>query len=448
MKKLLIATIIAGALAIPAAAADQPSTTRVSVSSSGIQGDRDTFASGISADGRYVLLSSQARNLVSGDTNDRWDVFVRDRANGATKRVSVSTGGAQAKPGSDPFGGSTAGGMSANGRYIVFQSDAPNLVPGDTNHVEDVFLHDQASGVTARISVSSAGRQANGPSSFATISADGRYVAFQSMASNLVKGDTNRMSDVFVRDLATGKTTRISVNSRGRQARCNLSYCESTEPALSAHGRYVAFESSATNLVPHDTNRLGDVFVRDRRTGKTTRVSLDSHGRQGGGDRTNNGSNAPAISANGRYVAFHSADSNLVPGDSNRVFDVFVHDRRTGRTSRVSVSSSGTQADQETLGALSISSDGHYVAFTSLASNLVAGDSNEITDVFLRDLRAGTTTLASIGQAGNQGDDASSASGVAFSANDRYLAFSSWAANLVSGDTNIVPDAFVRDFGS
>jgi Tol biopolymer transport system component len=144
---------------------------------------------------------------------------------------------------------------------------------------------------------------------------------------------------------------------------------------------------------------------------------------------------------------FHSNDSNLVRGDTNGVFDIFVHDRRTGRTTRVSVSTSGAQADQESLGAASISADGRYVAFTSLASNLVAGDANEITDVFLRDLATGQTTLASLGQSGNQGDDASSAYGVAFSANDRYLAFSSWAANLVAGDTNIVPDAFVRDFG-
>src|SRR5439155_24342423 len=152
-----------------------------------------------------------------------------------------------------------------------------------------------------------------------------------------------------------GKTTRISVNSRGRQARCNLGFCESTEPALSAHGRYVAFESSATNLVRRDTNRLADVFVRDRRTGRTTRVSVDSHGRQGGGDRTNNGSNAPAISANGRYVVFHSNDSNLVRGDTNGVFDICLHDRRTASTARVSVSSSGAQADPKSRGATSIS---------------------------------------------------------------------------------------------
>ncbi|HUK95100.1 MAG TPA: hypothetical protein VLU96_08615 [Gaiellaceae bacterium] len=443
----LLTSIAFGFLALSAAAAAPPSTTRASVSSGGLQGDRDSYAAGISANGRYVLINSQATNLVPRDTNDRWDVFVHDRSSGTTTRVSVSSSGAQAAPSSDPWGGSTAGGISASGRYVVFQSDAADLVRGDTNRVEDVFLHDQASGVTKRISVSSAGHQANGPSSFATISADGRYAAFMSLASNLVRGDTNKLSDVFVRDLATGKTTRVSVNSRGAQARCKASYCESTEPALSAHGRYVAFQSSATNLVPGDTNKLSDVFVRDRRTGRTERVSVSSSGKQGTGDRTLTGSNAPAISADGRYVAFHSADTNLVTGDTNRTFDIFLRDRRTHRTTRVSVSSGGRQANGENLGGLSISADGRYVAFTSLASNLVTGDENDITDVFVRDLRTGRTVLASLAQSGNQGADASSVSGVAFTADDRRLAFSSYASVLVPGDTNGVFDAFVRDFG-
>ena len=439
--------IVLGSLALSASAAGTPSTARVSVSSAGGQGDRDSYAAGISADGHYVLINSQARNLVPGDTNGRYDVFVHNRGTGTTTRVSVTTGGVQAKPSSNPWGGSIGDGLSANGRLILFESDAPNLVSGDTNRVADIFLHDQGSGVTERVSVSSKGRQANGPSGFGRISSDGRYVAFSSLASNLVPGDTNRLSDIFVRDLATGKTTRVSVTSRGGQARCGLPYCESTEPVLSAHGRYVAFESSATNLVPGDTNKLSDVFVHDRRTGKTTRVSVTGAGKQGGRDRTNNGSNAPEISADGRYVVFHSADSNLVAGDTNRTFDIFVHDRRTGKTSRISISSGGAQANGENLGGLTISADGRYVAFTSLASNLVAGDSNDITDVFIRDLRTGVTTLASLGETGNQGDDASAVGGstVAFTADDRYLAFSSWAANLVPGDTNIVPDAFVRD---
>jgi Tol biopolymer transport system component len=441
----LAATFVLGPLALSASAASPASTTRVSVSSAGAQGDRDSFAAGISADGRYVLFNSLARNLVSGDTNDRDDVFVADRNAGTVERVSVRSGGGQANPGSDPYGGSYAGGLSANGRYVVFNSDSPNLVPRDTNHTADVFVHDRARDVTTRVSVGARGRQANGPSGDPAISANGRYVAFSSLASNLVRGDTNGMSDVFVRDLRTGRTVRASLTSHGAQARCNQSGCESTEPALSANGRFVAFESSATNLVPRDTNRTADVFVRDLRRGRTERVDVSSSGRQSANDRTNNGSNAPVISASGRFVAFHSYAPNLVRGDTNRLPDIFVHDRRTEKTTRVSISTAGQQANQESLGAAAISPDGRYVAFTSLATNLVGGDVNDITDVFVRDLRAGTTSLVSLGDSGNQGGDASSVGGAAFSADDRYLAFSSWASNFVPGDTNDVPDAFVRD---
>jgi Tol biopolymer transport system component len=454
-KLLTLATVVGFGCAVAALAGSARSgstaeTWRVSVSSGGAQGNRDSYAAGISADGRYVLLSSQATNLVSGDTNNRWDVFVHDRTTGRTQRVSVTSRGRQAAPAADPWGGSIAGGISANGRYVVFESDASNLVPGDTNRASDIFLRDRATGTTRRVSVSSQGRQANGSSGFPSISADGRYVAYQSLASNLVPHDTNRLADVFVRDLATGKTSRVSVTSRGAQAACRAAFCESTQPALSARGRYVAFQSSATNLVPGDTNRLGDVFVRDRRTGRTERISVTGAGRQAGADRTGTGSNAPAISADGRFIAFHSADSNLVPGDTNRTFDIFVRDRKTGRTTRVSVGSGGRQANGESLGALSISADGRYVAFTSLASNLVPGDVNGITDVFVRDLETGRTRLASLGNTGDQGDDASAVGGgsVAFSANDRYLAFSSWAANFVPEDTNVKPDAFVRDLGA
>jgi Tol biopolymer transport system component len=432
--------LVASASAGPAAA-----TMRVSVSSSGQQADREAYAVGLSGNGRVVLINSQATDLVSGDTNKRWDVFVHDRSNGKTERVSVSTGGAQARATRDPWGGSIAGGISANGRYVVFQSDAPNLVPGDTNRVADVFLHDRASGVTKRVSIGAHG-QANGASGFAAISANGRYVAFQSAASNLVARDTNRIVDVFVRDLATGKMSRVSVSSHGAQAACKGG-CESTEPELSADGRYVAFESSATNLVRGDTNKLADVFVRDRRTGRTERVSVTSKGKQAGADRTNNGSNAPSISGDGRYVAFHSADSNLVPGDTNRTFDIFVHDRKTGRTTRISVSSAGRQANGESVGAPSFSVDGRYVAFSSLASNLVPGDdkANDIMDVFVRDLRAGTTTIASLGAAGQHGADSSAVSGIAFSSDDHVLAFSSFASNFVPGDTNGTADAFLRE---
>lgn len=435
---------IAFALVASAAAGSSPATTLVSATPSGAAGDRDSFADAISANGRVVLFSSQARNLVSGDTNGRYDVFVRQA--GVTRRVSVTTGGAQAKRTQNPWGGSIAGGLSADGRLVVYGSDATNLVPHDTNKAGDVFLYDRGSGVTTRLSVSSRGGQANAASFDPAISADGRYVAFTSGASNLVRGDTNRLADVFVRDLHTGKTIRASVTSRGAQARCNLGYCESTEPVLSANGRFVAFQSSATNLVPHDTNRLGDVFVHDLRAGRTERVSVTSAGKQAGRDRTNNGSNVPAISADGRFVAFHSADSNLVKGDTNGVFDIFLHDRRTGKTTRVSVGSAG-QANAESLGALSISADGRFVGFTSLASNLTPGDSNGITDAFVRDLGTNRITLASVDADGRQGLDSSAVSGIAFAARGRVLAFSSYSS-LAPADVNIVSDVYLRDLSA
>ena len=318
--------------AAPAAATSDATTTLASVSSGGAQGDLYSYAIAITAHGRYVLFSSDARNLVAGDTNGRTDAFVRDRLTGKTSRVSVSSSGAQARRSSDPFGGSNAGGISADGRNVVFRSDASNLVAHDTNGAEDIFVHNRRTGRTTRVNVSSSGRQADGWSGSPTISADGRYVAFVSSASSLVPGDTNGTVDVFVRDRLAGRTRRVSISSRGRQANGG---CE--EPSISAHGRYVAFASPASNLVTGDSNDISDVFVRDRWTGHTRRISISSRGLQSTGSPTRTGSNAPSISAHGRYVAFHSDASNLVRGDTNRVFDMFVHDRMTGKTRRVSV---------------------------------------------------------------------------------------------------------------
>ena len=435
----------ASATGSASAAARAPATTvRVSVSSAGQQGDRDSFAVGISADGRYVLITSQATNLVPGDTNLTPDVFVNDRRTGQTTRVSVSSDGEQGTPPANGFGGSSAEGISADGRYVVFRSIASNLVPGDTNGAEDIFIHDRQTAQTTRVSVGSGARQANASSTSAAMSADGRYVAFTSAASNLVPGDTNHALDIFVYDRKTDRTTRVSINSNGKQANG-----WSEGQAISAHGRFVAFTSIASNLVAGDSNHLPDVFVRDRVTGKTERISVSSSGRQATGSATNNGSNAPSISAyGGRYVVFHSDASSLVAGDTNRTEDIFVHDRWTGHTTRVSVSSSGKQANAESLAPAGISPYGRYVAFASLASNLVARDTNDITDVFVHDLRTGQTLLASLGGGGVQGMDGSAlGQGSVFSVGSRYLAFSSASSNLVAGDTNVVPDAFVRDFG-
>ena len=259
-----------------------------------------------------------------------------------------------AVPGMQGSGHSYNPGISADGRWVVFQSEARNLVEGDTNRVSDIFVHDRQTGTTERVSVASDGAQGDGESGIMShqegwsaglsISADGRWVAFTSSASNLAAGDTNECDDpirgphncydVFVHDLQTGATVRVSVASDGTQ-----SDDESDAPSISADGRWMAFMSSASNLVAGDTNECPyssgspncpDVFVRDLQTGTTERVSVASDGTQ-----ANEVSVASGVSADGRWVVFWSLASNLVADDSNGFMDVFVHDRRTGRTERV-----------------------------------------------------------------------------------------------------------------
>jgi Tol biopolymer transport system component len=400
---------------------------RVSVASDGTQVDYPTWHCFISGDGRYVAFSTRASNLVPGDSNGMEDVFVRDRQAGTTERVSVATGGYQGN------GESSVRAISADGRYVVFQSDATNLVPGDTNGKTDVFVRDRQTGTTERVSVATGGAQGNSWSYPRGISADGRYVVFGSSASNLVTGDTNGQGDAFVRDRQTGTTERVSVSTAGAQGNGDSSDC-----CMSADGRYVAFQSSATNLVSGDTNGKGDMFVHDRQTGATERVSVRSNGTQ-----ANDSSYSPSISADGRYVAFSSDASNLVPGDTGYHRDAFVHDRKTGTTFRVSVSSTGVQGNHAS-GTRSISADGRYVAFVSYATNLVPGDTNGLEDVFVRDLQAGTTQRVNVSSTGSQ-TNGTELFGASVSADGRYVAFDSDATGLVPGDTNGMSDVFVAE---
>jgi Tol biopolymer transport system component len=379
----------------------------------------------MSADGRFVAFLSFASNLVPADTNGSDDIFVRDGTTHTTTRVSVSSTGAQGS------NASAQPSISADGRFVAFRSFASNLVPGDTNGVLDLFVRDRTTHTTTRISVSSTGAQGNGNSFDPSMSADGRFVAFDSDASNLVLNDTNFADDVFVRDRTTHTTRRVSVSSTGAQGNDG-----SSDPSISADGRFVAFRSSASNLVPGDTNGVLDLFVRDRTTHTTTRISVSSTGAQG-----NENSYDPSISGDGRFVAFFSFASNLMPADTNGVPDIFVRDRTTHATTRVSLSSSGAQGDDLSLEP-SISADGRFVAFDSSASNLVPGDTNGVQDVFVRDRVTHTTTRVSASSSGAQGDDSSFVPSI--SADGRFVAFDSSASNLVAGDTNAQPDMFVR----
>jgi Tol biopolymer transport system component len=401
------------------------STTRVSVDSTGLEANAASRAPSISKNGRYVAFSSRASNLVAGDTNGVGDIFVHDRKSGATTRVSVDSAGAEAN------GESLQPSISADGRFVAFTSAATNLVPGDTNNVNDVFVHDRQTGATTRASVDSMGAQADRFSGTPEMSANGRFVAFQSNASNLVPGDTSGFFDIFVHDLTSGRTTRVSVDSAGVQANNS-----SSNPSISKDGRFVAFSSLASNLVPGDTNTRSDIFLHDLTTGTTTRASVNSADGQGNGD-----SDTPSISADGRFVAFTSAATNLVPADTNARSDIFVHDLTTGTTTRASVDSTGAEADGNSLEP-SISADGRFVAFSSLATNLVPGDTNGVSGIFVHDRTSGGTTRASVKSSGAEANGDSFEPSI--SGSGRFVAFSSPATNLVPGDTNGVFDVFLH----
>jgi len=427
---------LAGAPALAAA----PTTTRVSVSTAGTQADDDSRFPAVDATGTVIAFDSHATNLVPGDGNGRLDVFVRDRGQATTVRVSVATGGGDAN---DISARPT---IDASGTVVAFESPATNLIVGDTNNAQDVFVRDLAAGTTRRVSRGLNGAQPNGASANAAVSADGRYVAFGSFASNLVAGDTNNAQDVFVRDLQTTVIRRVSVDAGGRQGNG-----ASGQPSISARGTLVAFNSHATNLVPGDTNARQDVFVHDTTSGTTTRVSVTSTGREGNGH-----SFTPSIAGDGSHVAFASEATNLVPGDTNGSQDVFVHPLPAGATERVSVSSNGVEGNGPS-GSPSMSSASPsppsgqrtYVAFVSTASNLVPSDTNLVGDIFRRERLVGGfgvttgTTRWSLAQDGSQSFGLGSGQ-PAITPSGQHIAFVSEALNLVPGDTNSDQDVFVR----
>ena len=425
----LAASALVFAAASVAVAGSSGTNLRVAVSVTGAPADGESWVAGISADGRFVAFTSRADNLVPDDANGQVDAFVRDLQYGQIERVSVAEGGKQGNL------DSAANSISAAGRYVVFDSAASNLVEGDLNDKRDVFVRDRLRGKTTLVSVSSRGRQGNGDSSSGVISANGRYVAFVSGATTLVPRDSNQAADVFVRDLKTSNTFRVDVGPLSRQARRGS---VSGSPAISANGRYVAFASTAPNLVEHDTNHVSDVFVRDLLTARTTRVSVTSSGKQ-----VRNASSSPSLSAGGRYVVFVSAAANLVKRDTNHRPDIFGRDRIRRKTTILSVSSAGAQSDAESRDPR-ISPDGRFVAFTSWATTLVAGTSGR-GELYVCDVGGGQTVLASLGADGAEGDDTSGPA-AGFDAAGHYLAFSSHARNLVSGET-AGEEAYVREFG-
>jgi PKD repeat protein/Tol biopolymer transport system component len=422
-------TVLATIMVAAVGAISAQEIQRISLTFEDQQANGASRVPAVNGDGSAVVFESDASNLIAGDWNSFTDIYYRDLALGETYRVTVAFGGG------DPDSTSHTPDISTDASLVVFSSYATNLIEEDVNEVPDIFALDTGSGTISRVSVATGEDLAgNGASTDPVVNDNGNYVAFLSIADNLVGSDTNEAWDVFVRYRQVNQTVRASVATDGSQADG-----DSGPPDLSANGFQVAFASLATNLVAGDTNGVSDIFVRDLASARTTRVSSNSDGLQANGDCAR-----PSISGDGRYIVFESAATNLVAGDTNDQVDIFLHDVQTGETTRMNLASDGSQADAGSCCA-TISSDGRLVVFTSEATNLVAGDTNGVADIFLHDRIGETTVRISRPDPGSEADAASAAA--AMDADGSFVAFESSAANLVPDDDNQRSDVFATSFG-
>ena len=447
-------------------------------------GNSDSSDSVISSDGRFVLFLSSANNLVTNDDNGKFvDVFLRDRTNGVTTLVSVNQTGV-----GGGNGNSVSPAASTNGRYVVFESEASNLVANDTNGVSDVFMRDLQTGTTTLVSVNSAGAGGNGASTSPLISPDGRYVAFVSAAGNLVANDTNNANDIFVRDLQNNTTTLVSVSMDGATSGNG----GSDWPTMTPDGRWVAFVSKATNLVAGASNNLGDIYARDLVSGTTIWVGTNVAAIMSGVNSQSHPINSynPVVSDNGNYVAFKSVGAallvlrhNLQTGATDLVStntvgntlgfddpsgpdmtpdgrfiafteargaggtgltDVYLWDAQNGTKSLVSANLSGTISSNAFSDTPAVSADGRFVAFVSDASDLVTNAADGSYQVYLRDVLNGTTKLVSADTSGGVSGDTGGAIPT-MTADGRSVAFDSFDGDYVANDNNNAYDVFVRD---
>jgi len=388
-------------------------------------------------DGSCVAFYSDATNLLpqgpGGDNNGFTDVYLADREAGTISLVSVAEGGGSANGPSMAQGFRPS--IDSECTCVAFSSDATNLVAGDTNRRTDVFVRLLEAGATELASMGM-GEPANGSSSYASVSGDCGRVAFQSTATNLVAGDENRKSDIFVYDRGGASVSRVSVGAGGEEANGS-----SVTPSMSDDGRCVAFASAATNLWPGDTNGVNDIYVAcDGQI--TCRASVNSDGVEADAISFH-----PALSADGNIVAFKSEATNLVNDDFNRQPDVFVHDCAAGTTVRVSVSSSGREGNDISIPP-TISDDGTKVAFGSFASNLIVGTATGgHSQIYVHDLMTGETFLISADADGNAANGSSPDIQPSITGDGEFVVFTSLATNLVPGDSNGYPDVFIGSVG-
>lgn len=402
--------------------------TRMSLSSSspleplGIEANSHSFTTtaAITTDGRFMVFSSNATNLATGDRNDASDIFLRDRWLNQISRISVDSSGLEGNAASvQPV-------ISANGRFIAFSSKATNFVAGETNGSADIFIYDTQTKQIRGINP----LDSNGDSLNPTISADGRWVTFESTASNLVVNDTNNAADIFVFDTQTNQLTRISVDAGGAQGNGN-----STHPMMAANGGVVVFESEASNLVSGDTNNSSDIFLYDLTTRTPQRISQAA-------SQADKGSYSPSVAAEGQLVVFESEATNLVANDTNGFSDIFIKDLTSGQVQRIT-NANGEPANSAAYYP-SISANGRFIAFTTAATNLVGGNPNALFDILKYDRVTQQLERLNVNVAGEQTDFQSLKLPISLSWNGEYAVFTSNATNAVYGDDNLSLDVFVH----
>ncbi|CAA9436724.1 MAG: hypothetical protein AVDCRST_MAG64-3842 [uncultured Phycisphaerae bacterium] len=409
----------------------------ISVTSGGVSGDGDSGEASVSQNGRYVAFTSTSTNLVAGDTNGTSDVFLRDRSNNTTILVSKSAAGA---PGDEA---SFEPKVSNDGNFVVFVSRASNLVAGDKPEAAggnaDVFRFNIQTGAIELVSQTTEGGFPDGDSGEPNVSANGQFIAYSTRARGLGGPDNNNAADVFVRDMNRGAgdsraTRAVSVAAGGNENE-TMADGRSFDPQVSDDGNFVSFRSAATNLNGGDTNGFVDNYVRDMTAGTNVLVSVSTAGASGNAESQSN-----SISGDGKFVAFRSAASDLVPNDTNNAEDIFLRNLTNNTTTLLSVNRTGTASARGQSRFPWLSANAGAVTFSSSATDLVADDNNNQEDVFLRDLVNGPIYLLSTNAAGTGGNGASYDTYT--SRDGAYVTFTSEASDLAAGDNNSRTDVF------
>ena len=411
-----------------------------SVSATGT-GSSEALPGVLSTDGRFIVFISDATDLTSiADTNTKNDLFYRDQQTGTTSLVSINAGGTAACSAGVSI--STPPALSGNGRYVAFASTSTDLVSPSPSAFQHIYRRDMQTGQTILVSVSNGNISGDNNSDTPVISADGRFIAFTSTSTNLAATDTNAKTDVFLRDCQQNTTSLVSINSAGT----NSGNSDSTFPVISADGRYVAFMSNASDLVSGDSNGSSDIFRRDMQVngaGSTVMVSAINGGTTPGNGAAAN----PSINSTGQFVTFDSAASNLVTGDSNGLGDIFRRDCNTNTTIVVTAidGTSTPGSGSSDTGPAPMSANGQFVLFTSNKTNLVSGPSSNSQDIFRRDCNANATVLVSAVNGSTAPGAGGHANIGQISDDGRFATFDSSYTNLVSGAVTLAFHIYRRD---